>query len=347
MTLGVGLAAVNTGNNLLYLVLGLMLSLLLVSGILSDLALYRIAVSRRLPRRAFAGTPFLVTTTLRNHKRRVPSFSIEVEARRGHAALGHCYFLKVPARHEQVEGIPIRQARRGLWRLDDLRIVTRYPFGLVEKARVVPMPEELLVYPALVPVEGLSRRRGAMGGERATAQRGIGPEVLGLRDYVTGDEARAIHWRRTATLGRLVVREQARDAAQRVALLVDEGRPDTADDAWDTQFERVVSRAASLAARALDEGMTVEVVSRTGRTGEVAAGAPPDRIWRYLALLEPVSLGAAKGLPALPGRRVMAVDALAPPPEPSPDAAETQPDAPFAHGAGEWLPRPDPPPERA
>jgi uncharacterized protein (DUF58 family) len=47
VTIGVGFAAVNTANNLLYLVLGLLLSLLLVSGVLSDLALWKLRVRPR------------------------------------------------------------------------------------------------------------------------------------------------------------------------------------------------------------------------------------------------------------------------------------------------------------
>ena len=55
VTVGVGFAAVNTANNLLYLLLGLLLSLLLVSGVLSDLALWKLRVQRRIPQRLFAG----------------------------------------------------------------------------------------------------------------------------------------------------------------------------------------------------------------------------------------------------------------------------------------------------
>ena len=60
ITVGVGLAAVNTGNNLLFLVLGLLLSLLLVSGVLSDLALWRLQIKRNLPTRLFAGRSSLM-----------------------------------------------------------------------------------------------------------------------------------------------------------------------------------------------------------------------------------------------------------------------------------------------
>jgi hypothetical protein len=47
ITFGVGVAAINTGNNLLYLLLGMLLSLIIVSGVLSELSLRHLTVARR------------------------------------------------------------------------------------------------------------------------------------------------------------------------------------------------------------------------------------------------------------------------------------------------------------
>src|SRR3954447_10261009 len=79
ITIGVGFAAINTGNNLLYLLLGMMLSLIVASGILSEMSLRAIDVTRQPPQRIYARTPFLMGIGLANQKRRFPSFSIEVE----------------------------------------------------------------------------------------------------------------------------------------------------------------------------------------------------------------------------------------------------------------------------
>ena len=51
ITLGVGFAAINTANNLLYLLLGLLLALIIVSGVMSELSLRNLTVVRRLPLR--------------------------------------------------------------------------------------------------------------------------------------------------------------------------------------------------------------------------------------------------------------------------------------------------------
>ena len=79
ITFGVGFAAINTGNNLLFLMLGLLLALMLVSGVMSELSLRELTVVRRLPMRAQVGRPHLVEIEVFNHKGRVPSYAIEVE----------------------------------------------------------------------------------------------------------------------------------------------------------------------------------------------------------------------------------------------------------------------------
>ena len=78
VTIGVGIAAVNTGNNLLYLVLGLLLSLLLTSGVLSDLVLFGVRVRRKAAPRVFAGSPVYFEIEVENAKSRLASLSLEV-----------------------------------------------------------------------------------------------------------------------------------------------------------------------------------------------------------------------------------------------------------------------------
>ena len=71
LTFGVGFAALNTGNNLLYLVLALMLSFLVLSGVLSESALRGIRVRRRLPAEIFAERPTPVALEIHNEQKRV------------------------------------------------------------------------------------------------------------------------------------------------------------------------------------------------------------------------------------------------------------------------------------
>jgi len=77
-TLLIGIAALNTGNNLLYIVVAAMLAAILVSGLLSALVLRDLQLDVRLPEHVFAGRPVLGRILLRNHRRTLPSFSIHV-----------------------------------------------------------------------------------------------------------------------------------------------------------------------------------------------------------------------------------------------------------------------------
>ena len=78
LTLAVGVAALNTGNNLLYLLLAMMLSLIVMSGILSEQCLRHLVIRRRMPDHVFANSPALVMLSLANRKLRLPSFSLRV-----------------------------------------------------------------------------------------------------------------------------------------------------------------------------------------------------------------------------------------------------------------------------
>jgi len=293
VTVGVGIAAFNTGNNLLFLILGFMLSLIVLSGVMSETAIRKLRVSRRLPVRAFAGRMCLVELVLQNDKPRAPSYSLEIEDLAEDAPTERrCYFLKVGPGAEQAAAYRRMIARRGPLRFVGFRIATRYPFGIFEKWRVLSSPSELLVYPALLGEQELQRELQLHGLDLPTQRVGVGTEIAGLRAYELGDDARAIHWRRTAALGRLVVTERQSDSSTQLTVLVDNA--ETLDtDAARESFERLISRAATLVVAALSRGMSAEVVARGTRSPMVVGNAAPDPILRYLALLGAVGPDAA------------------------------------------------------
>jgi uncharacterized protein (DUF58 family) len=83
VTLVIGIAALNTGNNLLYIVVAAMLAAILVSGLVSALVLRGLNLDVRLPEHVFAGRPVVGRIVLRNPRRFLPSFSIRVVPAQG------------------------------------------------------------------------------------------------------------------------------------------------------------------------------------------------------------------------------------------------------------------------
>src|SRR6202521_3088826 len=137
----VALAAMNTGNNLLFLILASLIAIILMSGILSSITLSGIEMRLKLPEHIFAGQPVRAMVELENEKLTLPSFSLRVEGAKpkGLSAVAMLeqpvYFPYIP-KHDLVQQIvPTTFPRRGVYRQEVFRIVTRFPFGFLQKAR--------------------------------------------------------------------------------------------------------------------------------------------------------------------------------------------------------------------
>ena len=72
----IGIAALNTGNNLLYIIVAAMLAAIIVSGIASTICLRALELRLKIPDHIFAGTDVLATICLRNPRRFIPSISV-------------------------------------------------------------------------------------------------------------------------------------------------------------------------------------------------------------------------------------------------------------------------------
>ena len=297
ITVGVGFAAINTGNNLLYLLLGMMLSLIIASGVMSEMSLRGLEVTRQPPTRLHAKRPFLMGIGLKNDKRRLPSFSIEVEDLIGDKPLDKkCYFLKLPAGRLQHTSYRHTFNRRGRYTFTAFRLSTKFPFALFRKSRLVELETEVIVYPALQPIGRAEPPRAHAHGEEARGQRGRRGEFHGLREHRDGDDPRDIHWRSTARKGKTMIREYEDESARRVSIFLDNALPsgeDCPDEPLKEGFERAVSVAASLAADYLERGYAVRVVTRgeNARVPWLQGTLQLPRLLRTLALLAAVVEG--------------------------------------------------------
>ncbi|HVR64734.1 MAG TPA: DUF58 domain-containing protein [Polyangia bacterium] len=286
-TLLIGLAAINAGLNLLFLVWGMMLCLILASGVLSELCLRQLEVRRSPPTNIHARAPYLMGIALTNNKRRVPSFSVEVEdLMDGRPIEKRCYFLKLPAGRTQETAYRHVMPRRGRQQLSGLRLSTKFPFGLIQKSRDVTDPAELIIYPALVPVpEPLLRGLPAEHGRGRMRWRSRGGDFFGLRDFRHGDDPRDIHWRTTARRGMPFVRENEDDEGLTATVLLD----NAGDGGSAEAFEEAVSLAASVAAELLVRGYRVAFVARGLHIAGARGPGQNTRIMRALALIAPAA----------------------------------------------------------
>lgn len=290
ITLLVSVAAFNTGNNPLYLLLGMLLSLILISGMLSDATLKDLDVSRQLPSRIFAGQPILVGLTLTNRKRRLPSFSLQVSERiegLKREDWPSSYILRVDACSSVHSFYRHTFPKRGIWQLQGFEIASSFPFELFRKGVEIVDPQMVVVFPQPAPVQGLIVLDYLSGGSQLRPQPGQEGDYLSLRQYRPQDDVRSIHWKISAKRDQLITRELERPRSQAITLCF--------ENRWQPQgespevhrdkLERAVERCAGILFYLIQEGHPVALVTLQGRTRFGVDLAHQDHLLAVLAQL--------------------------------------------------------------
>jgi uncharacterized protein (DUF58 family) len=296
----VALAALNTGNNLLFLILASLIAIILMSGILSSITLSGIDLRLELPEHLFAGQTVRARIELENEKMTLPSFSLRVEAATKKKMLAPAlletpiYFPYLP-KHERVQqNVPITFTRRGAYRQDTFRIVTRFPFGFLQKARRVELGAEALVYPSVEPTRDFFEILPALQGALESLSKGSGHDLYALRGYVPTDSARHVHWKASARSGSLMVREFTREDDCRVLLVLDPHVAETLSASPSTiavaaeRFERAVTLCASIAWHFYERNAQLQFRSAAMETSLAAADENVFAILKHLALAAPL-----------------------------------------------------------
>ena len=271
----VGFAAINTGNNLLYLTFGIMMSFVVASGVLSMINLSRIDVRLRPPGDVFALTPAALGFSLTNGKPVIPSYSLNIEIDGKKAFIPY-----LPPGVEARASLRHVFPGRGWNSVPEARLTTRFPFGFFTKWIKIDIGnEKLLVFPKIGPAEedtGAFRERP---GDTESDKSGFGHDLRSIKEFLPGDNPRLIHWRTTAKTGRLMVREmedeESREAVIRFLPEKDE-----------TRLEHQISRLASLHVELLKRGYDVEFVTPDGTFKSAVSGGSPRPVLGYLALFK-------------------------------------------------------------
>jgi uncharacterized protein (DUF58 family) len=272
----VGFSAINTGNNLLYLLLGAMLGFIAISSWMSEQVIGGVRVTRTTPKGVTVGNPVRIHYHIESRKKRIPGYSLEI-GEEGLPGQAFVPFLKAgrtaEARSEN------RFVKRGIFPLEAITVSTSFPFGLFRKSLSLRSDGELVIWPRTdrrVRVPTLGGGRNPSSGSVALGSAGPRGEYRGLRGYRPGDDPKDIHWRTTARLGTPVVREYEQNDAETLWVCLD-ARGEPGEGA-----EAAVETAASLAARAFQEGKRF---GYAGPGATVEAGQGPGQLERILDAL--------------------------------------------------------------
>ena len=279
-TIVIGFAALNTGNNALYIALTFMLGCLLLSGVASRGGLKHMDVELRGIDQAWAGKPCygILRVTNRSLLWNVRDVVITSED------VAEPALLPIAPKREPVDiTASFLFQRRGIAHLKRVDLYTRYPFGFFLKKRRTRLTGEIVVFPRLLADSVARERFRPIIGEQASANRpGPGTEIHSFREYVRGDSMRHVYWKKSAGTVRWIMKQMDLEAARAVHIVVDPYKP---HDATADEFEEMVSTAATFVYHSVNRGLNVILslprVSLTGTTDGASS------MFRALALLEP------------------------------------------------------------
>lgn len=312
----VGFSAWNTRNNLLFLILSLLAAAIFVGFIAGSSVLKKLDVKMRFPETIFAGEETQILVNLQNRKRLLPSYSVLAEVRgtdREHSLVADelkkilpksladrlsrppvlrrtlNYFVYVPRRSSLEEKITHVFENRGRFLIKDFELSTRFPFGFFRHRRRLPAREtELIVFPKLADFDHDLENLVLESGRLVANRRGLGQDLLALRDYQPNDDLRAIDWKATARSRVLTVREFTAEDDKRFTIFFDtrmpadgsteyslrqriEAEQSEKGDARSERFEHGVSVAAALLAHFSEDRSDIRLFI-DGDEGEKGSG---------------------------------------------------------------------------
>lgn len=250
------------GFNLLVILAGLMVGILIMQWRFCRGMLPGLSIRRILPREAFAGQSFKIRFVVSNHRRLLPAWMIRLDDRiRGHRLVNTsvdvtCSLGLIRPKASESTQYDCTIQQRGRYRFGPVRLATGFPFGLINAWKNTRTHATLVVYPSLAPLtpqwQGMiqNRREGL-----AASRHNSGPhegEFFGIRTWRSGDSQRWIHWRTTARVGELAVRQFEQKNRTQLSLLFDPYIE--ADNKNDADLEWAISVAAAIAVELSNTG---------------------------------------------------------------------------------------------
>ncbi|MCC6809640.1 MAG: hypothetical protein IT381_19580 [Deltaproteobacteria bacterium] len=298
ITLALGLGVLNSGNNLLFLCLGLLLSIITVSGILSEWNVRDLKLDMRTETLAIATRPHIVEFTVTNTHERRDAFSLVMEvsfhAKSAWSEDTEPVLLKkrvtivhVPKNEQRSIRGEVIFDERGDYEIDEVSMETEYPFGLFRKIRVFLPSVKLTVAPAPQELSDALQLPPTAIGAHTRQKPGHAIEPYDVREAQPDEDIRNIAWGKSAGRQNMVAIRRATDASDAVIVGV-------RGEAGDEAFERALEKAAGCVVERMRAGAPTGLFLGDA-TAPISTGAAHERA--LLTMLGQTAIGAKGSVP--------------------------------------------------
>lgn len=244
---GLGSAAYNTASNILFLTVALLAACLVLSGLMSWLNFKGTRWRLLPPNHLRAKEVAPIRVEVENQKKVLPTLSLwfHVQALEAEAKSRLPLEERLdPGEHTELEWL-FTPKTRGEETIEITGLQSQFPFGFLRKTIGQSIRRDVLIWPARIPYLFQPRAGVRAHREGITAKvAGSGTELINLRNYRPGDPPRNMHWKASARLGRMLIREMSEEQRESYLLFIE-----TPSTTWKDgpQFEKLCSLVASLA----------------------------------------------------------------------------------------------------
>lgn len=253
-TLLIAVAAANTGNNLIYLILAMMFSIFVISIIVLKINLRGLALSFSVRYPVFANSGTIMKVSLFNRKKMIPSFSVHVDLPEGIA--GQCIIPHIPSASLVSQDVNGMFRKRGVYRYGDFYVSSSFPFIFFTKKVKARIEGEIIVYPEIKDIDELLPEITGSGYDMHATRHGAGDEFIMIREFRYGDSMRRIQWKASAKAGKFMVKDMGMDEPKLLTVILDNIKPLNEES-----FEKAVSFAASVAYKFIRIGFFVRLLT--------------------------------------------------------------------------------------
>src|SRR5262245_39803851 len=304
----VAVAAFNTGNNLIFIILSASLALLVVSECLSHLNLRRVTAEIDLPDSVPAAQAFASVFSLRNQRTWFPAFSccltclidrvadpavkLKPQHQAAEFASQSAYFPFLARQGHSRRSVWLRFPERGLYCLNRLEMSTQFPFGFVKKKRGLPRNIELTALPEVEPPNEFFEMLPLLSGAFESYYKGSGSDLHSLRDYSGQDSSRFLDWKASAKTGRLMVREFTKEDDRKCCFVFDNSLEDFGEQDRPA-FEKAVRLCASALRHFQEMDCETRLVTPAASTRYGQSESALIENLKILAVIQPQTAAAA------------------------------------------------------
>lgn len=249
------IAALNTGNNLIYLILSMMFSLFVISLFILLINLRKIKLNISVSKPVFAKSTSGINVSMSNLKKLAPSYSISVVFPEG--IQGICVIPYIAPSSSVSSDVMVTFPRRGAYNYKAFYLRSSYPSVFFYKQTKSQNDDfSITVYPEIKNVDKAIPEFFQSYQSSAVTKPGLGDDFLAVREFRYGDSMSRIHWKASAKLGKLVSKTTAVHETKLVTIILDNIGTGRTED-----FEKAVSLSASLAHRFIQSGFLVRLLT--------------------------------------------------------------------------------------